>query len=468
MRGRARAARRAGRGVRALGRAGATEIGRVSDTRRLRVFDGEELVGDMPVEALVDDCPLYDLEPEEPSAPVYPDPPAPAGAGSGAAETLLALLGSPNVASKRWVFEQYDSIVQSRTVRRPQAADAAVLLLGADGGQRRPGRLHRRQRPPGGLRPLHRRRRGRARVRAQPRLRGRGATRTHQLPQLWKSGEAPYRLAADPRRGGAARRLPRARGSGRGRERLALQRGRRGADLPHADRGDGRGGCPTRRRCRAPPSRARATWSRWWVRSRHRWKGPSWASCAAGWAPGFRRWTCAAQAEALEALRGAVRAGELATAHDVSEGGLACALAECCVEGGIGARVELSASDDEALFGEGPGGALVAGPREAVEAVPGARVIGVVGGEDPGGRRAPLAARGASCARPGRARSRRPSWRRRASRTRAAAPRIRPLWKARALLSPAPAGRHHGHRRAHVDPGDLRAHRRPGRLLRAQ
>ena len=44
---------------------------------------------------------------------------------------------------------------------------------------------------------------------------------------------------------------------------------------------------------------------------------------------------------ALAALRAAVRGGGLATAHDISEGGLACALAECCIAGGIGARVDL-------------------------------------------------------------------------------------------------------------------------------
>ena len=46
----------------------------------------------------------------------------------------LALLGSPNIASKRWAFEQYDSIVGSRTVRRPEAADAAVLAMPEAGG----------------------------------------------------------------------------------------------------------------------------------------------------------------------------------------------------------------------------------------------------------------------------------------------------------------------------------------------
>ena len=42
---------------------------------------------------------------------------------------LCALLASSNVASKRWAFEQYDSVVGSRTARRPEDADAAVLML---------------------------------------------------------------------------------------------------------------------------------------------------------------------------------------------------------------------------------------------------------------------------------------------------------------------------------------------------
>src|SRR6185436_13571591 len=64
----------------------------------------------------------------------YPDPPARLDAGAEAAESLLALLASPNIASKRFVFEQYDSIVGSRTIRRPESADAAVLVLEPDGG----------------------------------------------------------------------------------------------------------------------------------------------------------------------------------------------------------------------------------------------------------------------------------------------------------------------------------------------
>src|SRR5205807_9444802 len=51
-----------------------------------------------------------------------------AGAES-AADALLALLGSPNICSRLPVYQQYDPVVQSRTVRRPDEADAAVLAL---------------------------------------------------------------------------------------------------------------------------------------------------------------------------------------------------------------------------------------------------------------------------------------------------------------------------------------------------
>jgi phosphoribosylformylglycinamidine synthase len=88
--------------------------------------DGVE-VGDVPVSALVDECPLYDLEPEEPAGWMYGNEASLAEDDPSA--VLLALLASPNVASKRWAFEQYDSVVGSRTVRRPEQADAAVLML---------------------------------------------------------------------------------------------------------------------------------------------------------------------------------------------------------------------------------------------------------------------------------------------------------------------------------------------------
>jgi phosphoribosylformylglycinamidine synthase len=91
------------------------------------------------------------------------------------------------------------------------------------------------------------------------------------------------------------------------------------------------------------------------------------------------------QADALVELRAAVREDGIASAHDVSEGGLACALAESCLAGELGAKVDLTELFDDpeaALFGEGPGGVVLSGPREILDSMEGARVIGEVGGEE--------------------------------------------------------------------------------------
>ena len=80
-------------------------------------------------------------------------------------------------------------------------------------------------------------------------------------------------------------------------------------------------------------------------------------------------------AAACAAVRDAVRDGGLASAHDVSDGGLACALAESAIGAGLGCRVALApllergCSPEEALFGEGPGGFIVSGDRAALESL---------------------------------------------------------------------------------------------------
>jgi phosphoribosylformylglycinamidine (FGAM) synthase-like enzyme len=94
--------------------------------------------------------------------------------------------------------------------------------------------------------------------------------------------------------------------------------------------------------------------------------------------------------EAQRAVREAVRSGALSSAHDIAEGGLATALAECCLAGAIGAEIELrleepaAGSPEAALFGEGPGGFVVSGASDALDAL-GEQVavtrLGVVAGE---------------------------------------------------------------------------------------
>jgi phosphoribosylformylglycinamidine synthase len=116
----------------------ATAFGVVTDSGRLRVLVGDRVAGDLPVPALVDECPVYDLALAPPATPLYPAPTRVLDAGGDPGATLLALLGSANLASRRPVFEQYDCLVGSRTARRPEQADAAVLMLDRDGSARRP------------------------------------------------------------------------------------------------------------------------------------------------------------------------------------------------------------------------------------------------------------------------------------------------------------------------------------------
>jgi phosphoribosylformylglycinamidine synthase len=96
----------------------------------------------------------------------------------------------------------------------------------------------------------------------------------------------------------------------------------------------------------------------------------------------------AAARAAIDAVRDAVRAGEVTSAHDVAAGGLLVAVAECCLAGGIGAALDLGPGDGGdpfvRLFGEGPGGFVLSGSRAALETLAervALEVVGTVGGD---------------------------------------------------------------------------------------
>jgi phosphoribosylformylglycinamidine synthase subunit PurL len=358
----------------------ATEIGAVTDTRHLRVFDGDELVGDMPVEALVDDCPLYDLAPDAPSQPIYADPPARLDPGAGPRDVLMALLTTPSLASKRFVFEQYDPIVGSRTVRRPQAADAAVLSLADDGGS--------------GAIAVSIDGNGR-RVACEP-YTGAVEAVLECARNLACVGAEPLGLTnclnfGNPEKPHIAWQLTRAV-EGLRDACLALGVPVVGGNVSLYNEGGGGPIYPTPivgmvGKLPDPSNVPRLGFAQ----GGHAIAlvGPFEPSLGGSELDKLRGRLADSlpevdldeQARALASLREAVREDGLATVHDIAEGGLAVALAECCIEGGLGASVDLPAVSDAVLFGEGPGGVVVAGPREAVEAVPGARVIGTVGGE---------------------------------------------------------------------------------------
>ena len=141
---------------------------------------------------------------------------------------------------------------------------------------------------------------------------------------------------------GLAAGLRGARRAGRRRQRLALQRGAERADLPDAGDRHGRRAARPGPRRPARLRRARATRSRWSARSRPtlRRLGAGQAARRARSAGRCRRSTWPPSARRTSTVREAVRAGALRSAHDIAEGGLAVALAECCIAGGLGAAVD--------------------------------------------------------------------------------------------------------------------------------
>ncbi len=379
---------------------GGAAIGEVTGSGRFRVLrDGEE-IGDVPVGALVDGCPLYDLEPAEPEGWIYPNRRTVSDDLDGAG-LLGALLASPNIASKRWVYEQYDSIVGSRTVRRPGAADAAILQIpesgkaiavAIDGNGRR--------------------------VACDP-YRGTVEAVLECAQNLACAGAEPLGLTnclnfGNPEKPAPSWQLERSvSGLADACEALGVpvvggnvslyNEGSEGpiyptpvvgmvGEMPSAEAaaavGVGFAGSPvTDDRSRRDQTIALV--------------GPFAPSLAgselaklrgeldAG-LPGVEIGSVAA---AIEVVREAVRSGSVASAHDVSDGGLACAIAECAIAGGVGCRVDLDplveargGSGESALFGEGSGGFVLSGERSALEAIgdDGVEVlmIGEPGGEE--------------------------------------------------------------------------------------
>jgi phosphoribosylformylglycinamidine synthase subunit PurL len=367
---------------------GAASIGEVTGTDRIRVLRGEEVVGDVPVSALIDDCPLYDLEPREPERWGYGNRATLAGSAA-AGEKLLALLASPSVASKRWAFEQYDSIVGSRTVRRPESADAAVLnvpetdgaiAVAIDGNGRR--------------------------VASDP-YRGTVEAVLECASNLACVGAEPLGLTnclnfGNPERPGPAWQLERSvSGLADACEALGVpvvggnvslyNEGPEGSiyptpvvgmvgELPDPRRAAGTGfareGDAIALAGPFAPSLA----------------GSELAKLQGELGLGLPGVELAPMRTAIGALREAVRSGAVASAHDASDGGLACALAECAIAGGLGCRIDLDplieergVSGETAMFGEGPGGFVLSGERTALESLESEAlevlVVGTVGGD---------------------------------------------------------------------------------------
>jgi phosphoribosylformylglycinamidine synthase II len=352
----------------------ATPIGSVTAGDSMRILHRGNVVGELPVDVLVDDCPLYDLVPSPPERELYPAPAAVLSGQESPAQTLLALLGSANIASRKPVFEQYDPVVQSRTVRRPEQADAAVLALpggsaiavSIDGNGRR--------------------------VACDPRA---GAVEAvyECVANLACVGASPLGLTnclnfGNPEKPHVAWQLSEAvEGIAQACESLELpvvggnvslyNEAPAGPILPTPVIGVV-GQLPDAARAGqlgfATEGDTVALVGSFEPSSRGSELAKLQGRAPAGPLPVMDQ---QAVRDAHEAVRQGVRSGALHSAHDIAEGGLGVALAECCIAGGIGATVELPAGLD--LFGEAPGRGFIVSGAEA--ALADFKIIGRVGGE---------------------------------------------------------------------------------------
>jgi phosphoribosylformylglycinamidine synthase len=360
---------------------GSAEIGVVTDTGQVRILRGGEVVGEMPVEALVDGCPLYDLEPAAPEGWIYGNR-ATLDRDLSAEETLLALLASPSIASKRWVFEQYDSVVGSRTVRRPESADAAVLqvpeagnaiAVSIDGNGRR--------------------------VACDPHA-GTIEAVLECAQNLACVGAEPLGLTnclnfGNPEKPVPAWQLDRAV-AGLAEACTALGVPVVGGNVSLYNEGPEGPIYPTPVVAMVGelPDPAEACGSAFAKEGdaigllgpfEPTLAGAELTKLRGELEMGLPQPEIEAVAAACATVREAVRAGKLSSAHDVSDGGLACALAESAIASGLGCQVDVAplrnrgCSPEDALFGEGAGGFLLSGDAAALEEL-GATALGRVGG----------------------------------------------------------------------------------------
>jgi phosphoribosylformylglycinamidine synthase II len=360
---------------------GSAEIGVVTDSGQVRVLRDGEVVGEMPVEALVDGCPLYDLSPVAPEGWIYGNR-ATLDASVPAGETLLALLAAPSVASKRWAFEQYDSVVGSRTVRRPESADATVLQIpeagnaiavSIDGNGRR--------------------------VACDP-YAGTIEAVLECAQNLACVGGEPLGLTnclnfGNPEKPVPAWQLDRAI-SGLADACTALGVPVVGGNVSLYNEGPEGPIYPTPvvSMVGELPDPTQACGSAFVHEGdaiallgpfAPSLAGSELAKLRGELDMGLPQPDIATVTAACATVRDAVRAGKLSSAHDISDGGLACALAESAIAGGVGCSVDVQplrergCSPEEALFGEASGGFLLSGDRAELDAI-GAITIGKVGG----------------------------------------------------------------------------------------
>ncbi|HEV8037220.1 MAG TPA: phosphoribosylformylglycinamidine synthase subunit PurL [Bryobacteraceae bacterium] len=106
----------------------AVTIGRVTADGKLRVKDHGQVVAELSNRALADEAPLYDRPHTKPYRPAPLEPPFSIPPSRSVQQDLIALLSSADICSKRWIWEQYDYLVRSNTLAGP-GSDAAIVRI---------------------------------------------------------------------------------------------------------------------------------------------------------------------------------------------------------------------------------------------------------------------------------------------------------------------------------------------------
>ncbi|NIA69612.1 phosphoribosylformylglycinamidine synthase subunit PurL [Pelagibius litoralis] len=108
-------------------------IGHLTDSGRMVLKMHGQVVGDLPIDPLAEASPEYD-RPWQPTPPRGDIDPASLTTATAAAEALTRLMATPDLCSKRWVWEQYDHTVMADTVARPGGDAAVVRIHGSNRG----------------------------------------------------------------------------------------------------------------------------------------------------------------------------------------------------------------------------------------------------------------------------------------------------------------------------------------------
>jgi len=365
----------------------AVEIGRVTDSGRVVLFFEGRIVADLPAAPLSDRAPVYDR-------PRATPPPAPPPRWREEAEpseygaALRQLLASPNIAQKSWIWTQYDHMVQTNTVERPGGDAAVIRVKGTAKGiamksdvnpffcQADPYR--------GGAIAVAEAARSVACVGARPlAITDCLNFGNPEKPEVMAQFEAAVRGITDACR---AFEIPVVSGNVSFYNETAgraipptptvgmvglLDDVSRHVRLPFRAAGD--------RVALLGTTRDELGASEFLRTLRGRDEGPCPDVDLAG------------EARLVNLLVGLAAHGKLASAHDLSDGGLAVALAECAMQSGLGVEVDLDSDVrvSSLLFGESTGRALVSFAPEAEAAVRAAAeqsgvpfgVLGRVGGD---------------------------------------------------------------------------------------